>query len=112
MKINNYAKKEDYVFDLIQKIGSLPEKEHQHQAYSGSVCSTVACFTIVVDTAFMTGTVTFLSPKIVGVIAVSVDVVSFGASGRVKIFYTTGISTARSLRSFRYCSVHSTIYFE
>lgn len=30
----------------------------------------------------MTGTVTFLSPKIVGVIAVSVDVVSFGASGR------------------------------
>ncbi|NBH87112.1 Crp/Fnr family transcriptional regulator, partial [Lachnospiraceae bacterium] len=26
MKINNYAKKEDYVFDLIQKIGSLPEK--------------------------------------------------------------------------------------
>lgn len=53
----------------------------------------------------MTGTVTFLSPKIVGVIAVSVDVVPFGASGRVKIFYTTGISTARSLRSFRYCSV-------
>ena len=29
MKINNYAKKEDYVFDLIQKIGSLPEKDQE-----------------------------------------------------------------------------------
>lgn len=29
VKINNYAKKEDYVFDLIQKIGSLPEKDQE-----------------------------------------------------------------------------------